>query len=229
VLLVSCHPLMQGPAEKVLFVEDFESYSDNSTLPAGWWCEGSNAVRIENGRLRADANLDNTGEDFGASTIWLDRAFSGDLRVEFDAHVLASDGDKNDINFFFLFSDPSGSPLMQTRTDRAEGEYGKYHTLNGYVFTFLADGNPDEARFRMRDDPGFNLLQENFAYECRQNKTYHVTVTKKGNRITYAVDGTVYLDKVDDAFNPEHKSGIIGLRTWHTDLWWDNVKVTELQ
>ena len=228
-LSVSCRQLLQRPVEKVLFAEDFESYPDNSVLPAGWWCEGSKAVRVEKGRLRADANLDNTGEDYGASTIWLDRAFGGDLRVEFDAHVLASDGDKNNINFFFLFGDPSGRPLMQTRNDRADGEYGKYHTLNGYVFTFLADGNPEKARFRLRDEPGFNLLQENFAYECRQHKTYHITVTKEGNRITFAVDGTVHIDKVDDAANPEHKSGIIGFRTWHTDLWWDNVKVTQLQ
>jgi len=227
-LSASCHPLMQRPAEKVLFAEDFESYPDNSPLPAGWWCEGSKAVRIEKGHLRADANLDGTGEDYGASTIWLDRTFSGDLRVEFDAHVLASDGEQNNINFFFLFSDPSGRSLSQTKTERSDGEYGKYHKLNGYVFTFLADGNPDKARFRMRGDPGFNLLQENFAYECRQHKTYHITVTKKGSRISFAVDGIVYLDKVDDTANPEHKSGIIGFRTWHTDLWWDNVKVGQL-
>ena len=227
-LSVSCHPSVQRPAEGVLFAEDFESYQDSDKLPAGWWCEGSQAVRIEKGCLRADANLDNNGEDYGTSTVWLERTFSGDLRVEFDAHILASDGDKNNINFFFLLSDPSGRPLMQTRTDRADGEYGKYHRLNGYVFTFLAEGNPDEARFRMRDDPGFNLLQENSAYECKQHKTYHVTVTKEGSRITYAVDGTTYLDKVDEAFNAEHKSGIIGFRTWHTDLWWDNVKVTKL-
>ena len=44
----------------------------------------------------------------------------------------------------------------------------------------------------------------------------------------YAVDGTVYLDKVDDTANPEHTSGILGFRTWHTDIWWDNLKVTKL-
>lgn len=227
-LAVSCHRLHLRSDEKVLFQEDFNSYAEGSNLPAGWWSEGSKVVRIENGRLRADANLDNNGEDYGTSTIWLDRIFTGDIRVEFDAHVIASDGDKNNINFFLLFSDPSGRPLRQTRGGRADGQYGKYHKLNGYVITFLANGNPDRARFRFRDDPGFNLLQEEFTYECRQNKTYHIAVTKKGNRITYAVDGTVCLDKIDDEANPEHKSGIIGFRTWHTDLWWDNIKVTRL-
>ncbi|MHC4166332.1 MAG: DUF1961 family protein [Planctomycetota bacterium] len=211
-----------------MFEEDFNSYSDSPDLPVGWWSEGSTAVRIEKGRLRADANLDDNGEDYGTSTVWLDKTFSGDLRVEFDAHVVASEGDKNNINFFLLFSDQSGQPLRQTKDDRADGQYGKYHELNGYVITFLANGNPDKARFRFRDDPGFNLLQEEFAYECRQNKTYHIAITKKGNRVTYTVDGAVCLDKVDDTANPEHKSGIIGFRTWHTDLWWDNIKVTGL-
>ena len=225
---ISCHQFSSAPTEKVLFQEDFNSYDDRSTLPPGFWHEGSSAVRIEEKHLRADANLDNNGEDYDASTIWLNKTFTGDLRVEFDAHVLVSEGDKNNINFFFLFSDPSGASLLQTKDERADGKYGKYHTLNGYVFTFLANGNPEKARFRFRDDPGFNLLQENFAYECRQNKTYHITITKQDKRITYAVDGTVYLDTIDDAANPEHTSGIIGFRTWHTDLWWDNLKVTGL-
>ena len=226
--MASCNQLSTGPAAKVLFQEDFESHADGPDLPVGWWSEGSKAVRIEKGRLRADANLDGSGEDYGTSTVWLDKTFSGDLRVEFEAHVVASEGDKNNINFFLLFSDPSGRPLQQTKDDRADGQYGKYHELNGYVITFLANGNPDKARFRFRDDPGFNLLQEEFTYECRQNKTYHIAITKKGKRVTYAVDGTVCLDKVDDAANPEHKSGILGFRTWHTDLWWDNLKVTQL-
>ena len=225
---LSCNQLTPAPAPKVLFMEDFDSYSDGSKLPAGWWQEGSKAVRIEKGSLRADANLDQNGEDHGTSTIWLEKTFRGDICVEFDAHVLTSNGDKNNINFFFLFSDPAGRPLRQTINERADGQYGKYHKLNGYVITFLANGNPDNARFRLRDDPGFHLIQEKFTYECKQNKTYHIAVIKKGNRITYAVDGTIYLDKIDDTVNPEHKSGIIGFRTWHTDLWWDNLKVTQL-
>ena len=214
--------------EKILFDENFDIYGNHSTLPDDWWHEGSNAVRIEDGHLRADANLDNNGEDHDASTIWLNKTFTGDLRVEFDAHILASEEEKNNINFFFLFSDPSGAPISQSKGERADGKYGKYHKLNGYVFTFLANGNPDKARFRFRDDPGFNLLKENFAYECKQHKTYHIAITKKDSRITYAVDGTVYLDMIDDVANPEHTSGIIGFRTWHTDLWWDNLKVTGL-
>ena len=228
VVIASCHSSLPTLSDTALFQEDFNAYSNGSALPNDWWYEGSKAVYIEDGHLCADANLDHNGEDYEASTVWLNKIFTGDLRVEFDAHILASDGDKNNINFFFLFSDPSGAPVSQTKDERADGKYGKYHKLNGYVFTFLANGNPDKVRFRFRYDPGFKLLQERFAYECKQNKTYHITITKKDNRITYAVDGTIYLDKILDNTSLKHESGIIGFRTWHTDLWWDNLKITRL-
>jgi len=227
--VVSCHGLSLSPREEILLCEDFDRYPDGPKLPLGWWYEGSKMVRIEERHLRADANPDHSGEDYEACTVWLNRTFSGNIRVEFDAHVIASEGDKNNVNFFFLFSDPSGKSLYETKETRADGKYGKYHELNGYVFTFLANGNPQKARFRMRDDPGFHLLEENYAYECKRAKTYHVNITKNGDRITYEVDGTVYLDQVDNKANPEHKAGIIGFRTWRTDLWWDNLRVTKLK
>jgi len=227
-VIASCQRLFLQPGEETLFWENFDKYPDGSQLPCGWWSEGSKVVRIEKGHLRADANPDDSGEDCEACTIWLNRKFSGNIRIEFDAHVIASDGDKNNINFFFLFSDPNNKSPYDTKEERADGKYGKYHKMNGYVFTFLANGQPEKARFRMRDDPGFHLLQENFAYECKKGKTYHVTITKKSDRITYEVDSKVYLDTVDDKANPEHKEGIIGFRTWRTELWWDNLKITKL-
>jgi len=226
---LSCQRGTMKDSDSLLYAENFDGHPDGPNLPVGWWREGSKAVSIENGTLRADANPDNNGEDFESATIWLDRQFRGDVRVEFDAHVLASEGDKNNINFFFLFSDPTNQSLLNSRSTRADAKYGKYHKLNGYVFTFLANGQPDQARFRLRDDPGFNLLLENNAYECKRGKTYHITVTKKGNRITYAVDKQVFLDFIDDSANPEHQAGIIGFRTWRTDLWWDNLQVIQLR
>lgn len=227
--IISCPQPALHSSKSLLFSEDFENYPNGPNLPAGWWSEGSKAVSIEDGKLRADANLDGSGEDYECATVWLSRRFQGGIRVEFDAHVLASENNNNNINFFFLFSDPSGKPLFDSRSERADAKYSKYHKLNGYVFTFLATDTSDKARFRMRDDPGFNLLLENNAYECRQGKTYRIVITKRGRHITYAVDGQVYMAVVDDTANPEHQAGIIGFRTWRTDLWWDNLKVTRIQ
>jgi hypothetical protein len=216
-------------AETILYSENFDSYISKS-LPKDWWYEGSKAVWLENGHLFADANLDNNGKKFKASTVWLNKEFSGNLAIEVDAHVLKSKGNKNNINFFFLFSDSSGKSLSKTKSSRSDGAYSKYHssTLNGYIFTFLATENSDIARFRLRDCPGFNLIQENNDYENKKGKTYHIKIIKRNNHIQFFVDGKVYLNAKDNVYNNEHKKGLFGLRTWSTHLWWDNIKVTQL-
>jgi hypothetical protein len=238
--------------EDVLLFDDFESTPDGA-LPDGWWVEGGERVWVEKGRLRVkadpkDADAPACPEALrggGVCTVWRDQVFGGDLRVEFDACVVDSSIDANNINFFLLYSDPSGRPLHESRAARASAAYDLYHGLNGYIFTFLNDtespsrsngmtvptsrdqtaGQSLQARFRMRRCPGFRLVSEAFGYHCRKGVTYHVVVTRLGGRLTYAVDGHVFLDWTDDAPLPE---GHIGLRTYRTDLWWDNVKVIRL-
>lgn len=208
--------------EAVIFEEHFEH--PDGPLPRGWWSEGD-VAEIRNGRLYVNAN---TGR-FRQSTIWLDSAFSGDLRVEYDVCVLASADHANNMNFFFLYSDPSGAPLNGSRQTREAGSYSGYHGLNGYIFTNVAGGDAMPARFRFRDCPGFNLVAENRAYESKQRTVYHVAIEKRGNRFTYGIDGNIVLDAVDDRFNPPHDRGLMGFRTWHTELWWDNFIVATLE
>jgi hypothetical protein len=112
------------------------------------------------GRLYVNAD---TGQ-FRQSTVWLDRVFSGNLRVEYDACVLASTDAANNMNFFFLYSGASDKPLYASRQARSDGRYPKYHGLNGYIFTNVANGSGSPARFRFRDCPGFNLPSEGRKY-----------------------------------------------------------------
>ncbi|MEE9376879.1 MAG: DUF1961 family protein [Candidatus Lokiarchaeia archaeon] len=216
-------------ADTLLYSENFNSYTRKS-LPKNWWYEGSKAISIENGYLRMDANPDNSGENYNVSTVWLNKEFSGDLKIEVDAHILKSNGNQNNINLFFNFSDSSGEPLIKTKMSRVDGLYSKYHssTLKGYIFTYLANGNPDIARFRFRDCPGFNLIKENNGYENRIGRTYHLKIIKRGNSIQFFVDGKNYLNVIDNVFNPENKKGFFGFRTWKTELWWDNLKIYQL-
>ncbi|MEE9432349.1 MAG: DUF1961 family protein [Melioribacteraceae bacterium] len=208
--------------QKILHQEDFSS----SSIPNDLFIEGSKKVVIRDGHLWVDAVADSIGES-NVSTIWLNKEFSGDLKVEFDASVIQSPGDQNNINFFFLYSDPSGKSLFESSDLRKDGSYKTYHNLNGYIFTYLANGNPDTARFRFRDCPGFNLLKENNTYHCIKDSIYRIEIIKKGNSLTYSVDGKTYLD-IKDYANPIHSKGIIGFRTWKTELWWDNLIVTQL-
>jgi len=152
---------------------------------------------------------------------------SGDVKVSLDAHVLGSSAGVNNINLFLMYSDPSGKPLCETRDARASGGYDLYHPLNGYIFTFLNADEEDKgrARFRMRRCPGFNLLTETFDYHCRQGVTYHLEITKRAGAITFGVDGGTYLEHEDP--HPWNE-GILGLRTFKTDLWWDNIRVERI-
>jgi len=213
-----------APQEGVLLAEDFEAGMDD------WWVEGGVDVRVEEGRLYVDA--DPEGAEGYVCTVWCKQGLSGDVRIEFDAHVLSSSANANNINFFFHYSDPAGDPLYDTRDERESAAYGLYHELNGYICTFLNDTReenlalpPEErkARVRIRRCPGFDLLAETYDYRCREGVTYHVEILRQGGVITFSVDGEELLTVED--LEPLD-GGLIGLRTFRTRLWWDNIRVT---
>jgi hypothetical protein len=214
---------------KVLFSEDFSKGMGN------WWIEGGVKTWVEDGRLHMNAEPGGERRDQRQGyvcTAWCRQEFSGDVKVELDAHVRRSDLDVNNINLFLHFSDPSGKPLYETRESRADAAYNKYHGLNGNIITYLkdtsqeaVDGKLDRARVRIRHCPGFELLKETYTYHCRQGRTYRVELLKRGGRLTIAVDGNELLTAED----PEPlDGGLLGLRTYRTYLWWDNIRVTQL-
>src|SRR5689334_1374605 len=102
---------------------DFADFDNN------WWTEGGQSCHVEDGRLvmRAEGTTAQTGL---VCTAWHKNLLPADFSVELDAHVLSSPADANNINLFFGYSDPSGTPLFDTRASRKYGEYDRYHNLN---------------------------------------------------------------------------------------------------
>jgi hypothetical protein len=218
-------PLLLVAADTPVIHEDFSRGMGN------WWAEGGEKVWVEDGRLNVKA--DNPATPGGAmATVWLRTAHPAQFRLEFDAHVVSSSIDANNINLFFSYSDPAGAPLEQTRDSRRTAGYNLYHSLNGYIITYLhepgsADGGSEvsKARVRIRRDPGFKLLAETYTYHCRQGVTYHMTVVKQGGEIRFSVDGKELLRATD----PQPlDGGLLGLRTYRTWLWWDNIRLEAL-
>jgi Domain of unknown function (DUF1961) len=227
VTLTGCNTLKKSELSQcpVLLEERFDSDLEN------WWVEGSEKVRIQDGRLYIDANNDKTTKG-KVCTVWYKKPFEADnLTIEFDAHVIKSKLECNNINFFLFYTHPGEKTMYETRHARSSGAYKLYHNLNGYIFTYLRDwhkkeeaspGESAKARFRIRKCPGFQLSAENFAYHNEVGQTYRIAITKKGNKLTYSVDGKVF-NKWHD---PEPlKFGYIGLRTFMTYLWIDNIIV----
>jgi len=208
--------------------EDFSDGMDN------WWVEGTERTWVEEGRLHVKADPPKGGK-YGVGTVWYKHPLPANVRIEFDARVISSSGNHNNINLFFCYSMPDGRDLYATREERADAAYDKYKELSGYIMTFLNDAlgesktAPDEgqkARFRLRRCPGFNLVNENYAYHCRQGQTYHVVIVKGGGQLACSVDGVEYLSWDD----PQPLTGgWLGLRTYCTYLWWDNVIATKLE
>jgi hypothetical protein len=221
IIMMVVIPFFSDGQEKVIVKESF-SYPDGK-LPADWWSEGCRA-EIKDGHLFVDADT----SSFRASTVWFDRELSGDLQIEFDVHIVASSDKANNINCFFLYSDPEGKPLRNTSKKRECGTYTLYHKLNGYIFTNVANGKESNVRFRFRDNPGFYLLDENYCGETKAGKTYHIKIEKKENRFRYWTDGKKIIDTLDESYNPLYKNGLFGFRTWHTAIWWDNLVITQL-
>ncbi|MCD6360696.1 MAG: DUF1961 family protein [Armatimonadetes bacterium] len=218
--------------ENVVLFEDFSGEWNPET--GKWWVEGGEKVWVEDGRLHMKADPEAPDDPRYVATVWCRQPISGDVRIEYDAHVISSSTGVNNINFFFFYSDPAGASLYSTRADRADAAYKKYHVLRGNIVTFLRDvrhgpeGTPRNelpGRVRIRHCPGFELLGETYAYHCNEGVTYHCEIVRRGTKISFSVDGNLLLE-VEEPQPPS--SGLIGLRTFRTWLWWDNIKVTAL-
>lgn len=190
-----------------------------------WWVEGAERVWMEDGRIHLKADRPKAPGG-GVGTVWMRKQHPGDFEFEADAHVVSSTPGVNNINLFFGYSDPAGKPLEETRESRRTADYKFYHQLNGYIVTFLNDeAGKGKARVRIRRNPGFHLLAETFAYECRQGVTYRLRVVKRGGQIVFSVDGQELLRATD----PEPLGGgHFGLRTYRTHLWWSNISLRGL-
>lgn len=212
-----------------IFAEQFDATPETpwGTLPAGWWLEGEAAgarARIEAGRLLVDA----TAPEVPGATVWLDRELPADVEVSFDVHVVEAIGTANNMNLFLEFRDPKGASLRETRAERADGRYPRYHSdrLQGTILTFLANGTPEQARLRVRQVPPFDpVVQEYHGYHARTGRTYQVSITRRGARFTCRIDGQTLLDTTLPARAPGGRGGYLGFRTWRTKLWWDNLVV----
>jgi hypothetical protein len=212
---------------EVLLEERFDTGMEN------WWVEGGRRVWVEGGRLHVNTDVTD-GQPGYVATVWHREPISGDVKVSFDAHVVSSNIHANNINLFLFYSDPEGRPLEESAAERANAVYDKYHSLNGYIFTFVNERGkaapavaPEQgaARTRIRRCPGFELLTETRDDHRRANRTYHFQIARRGTKLTVRVDGELLLSAEDPQ---PHRTGLLGLRTFRTHLWWDNIKVERL-
>lgn len=197
-----------------IFHDDFETMEHWSNLtPNTIW-------EVKDGRL-----IGTWGP--GGSTIWSNRAFSGDLYIRFTGELLEPqeewrtekmpDGGKN-FNFRFLVEGPDGGDIRDVYRDLAQEGTGSNRIgddqYKGYFFTWTWH------HARLRRSPGYENVSENRDY-LPDIKTMHtVQVCKQGGRLRQVADGHLLHDYTDpDPFN----SGRIGFT-----LWWSKLAVESI-
>jgi hypothetical protein len=217
----------------ILLTEDFESpaNTDWGTLPPHWWLEGTEGgatARIEAGRLLVDA----TRTPGSGCTVWLDRELPEGVEISFDVHVIDAIELANNMNLMVDYRDPLGDRLRDSREERGEGTYALYHEgrLEGTIVTYVANGDPDSARVRVRRVPPLDpIVQEYRGYHARAGHTYHFVLEHRGDRLALQVDGMQILDTTLPPKLSTAGGGYLGFRTWNTKLWWDNLRIRELR
>lgn len=214
---------------EVLMRENFAALPAGAALPDGWWAEGSDTVAVRQGALVQNANPEAGGQS-ADSVVWIGNECEGDIRFEADVTVLSAKGNVNDVVVFLFFSDPSGNPLHSTRKQRVSGKQNLYtNLLHGYVFFYWGKGGvTTPANIRLRDCPGAHLLLETDKHTVETGHTYRIAVEKQGEILRFFVDGEKLAEHhvgTDEVANPVHAKGVIGLKTWNTELRWDNLRV----
>ena len=199
-----------------VFFDDFNKGLDN------WQPEGDGKVRAAHGFLEVDSRFG----DEGANTIWCVKSFSGPQLVEYDVRLMG-DSYHSNVNMFLMASLPNGRGILATSDERT-GDYGEYHQFPNYLITILNGIGPDKTarlRFRMRLDPGFELVEEEWHEPLVFGKIHHIAYLVRPPKISVFLDGKL-LGKAN--YSKSLNRGLHGLRVWHTHSIYDNFRVSSI-
>jgi len=146
------------------------------------------------------------------ATAWIRQEFPADLVIEYQASLREPKGGNN-LNLFFCGKGDNGGPLEPSNRT---GAYGDYKVIPNYLMTFVS------VYTRLRKDPGFHLLNENKNVCAEIGQDYRIKVIKRGGRIQCLINDELVHDHVDE---DPHGEGWVGLRTWHTNVTYDALRI----
>ncbi len=196
-----------------VWYEDFGESLDD------WLPEGRADIERIRGRLQVDARN-------GMVTIWCKKEFNGPQLVEYDVRLMSASIESN-INMFLLAGKPDAKGILAT-TDERNGVYNQYHHFPNYLITILngiSPGKREQLRIRMRLNPGFELVEEQWHEPLVFGKVYHVSYLIEPPRVTVLLDEQVVCRVV---YDKKLLSGLHGLRIWQTFSMYDNFRVSRL-
>ena len=203
--------------EKLIFSDDF------TTLDSSLWIaeiapQPDSKVYVNDGKLFLDTK--------GGVTVWLNKKFSGNIRIEYTRIVLLSGGKNDrlsDLNTFWMAIDPGNHNLF-TR----HGVLESYDSLQLYYVGTGGNTN-STTRFRKYQGNGERTLLKEYkdsAHLLLPNKLYKITIEVKGNMIRYSVDGKTWFEYNDLSVL---KEGYFGFRSTKSRQAIEWVRVYQLE
>jgi hypothetical protein len=187
-------------------------YKDDFINDQQWSAEGKGKHWLADGKLFMDC-LTNGQESTPGMTLWLKPELSGDIYISYETMVLEPEN-WNNLNFFLM-----GRALDGRRASEAgfNGDYGQYHKeAKTYIGTLTYKWS------RMRRDPGFHVISEDFNTTGEVNQKYFFEITKRGKILEWRINGKlVHHAEDDDPYN----SGQFALRSAGTFSWVRNLRI----
>lgn len=186
---------------------------------AGFRLEGEGAMTFPLSRLRLESlRPAEQGQDANI-VLWCPEEFGPDVAVSWDFWPVREPGLA--IMFFHARGHSDRNVLDPSLRPRT-GSYDQYHhgDLDAYHVSYFRRRWDAERRFHtcnLRKSHGFHLVAQGadpLPTVVDADGPYRITITVRGGRITFAVDGLVCLDWVDDGTvgGPPLAGGKIGLR-----------------
>ncbi|MFA4868402.1 MAG: DUF1961 family protein [Pedobacter sp.] len=186
-----------------------ENFNDNN-WKLRWEVETTDAIiKVSNGKLFI------TDHGIG-TTLWNKMEFPKNLIVKYRVRAEGKKEDnKTNFNLFSHAKGIDGKSLVVGKESKRTGAYNQYHNIPNYISTFTFKHS------RIRKDPGFILLSDSKEYSVT-DKIYQIVYAVSNGHIRYYVDGKKIHDVIDDT---PLEGGKIGIRTWDTEAWWDDIEI----
>lgn len=184
-----------------LITQRFEDNFDRATL-GDQWNATNDRWTIRDGVLRVSEGYNHP--------LWLKRRLPRDAKIEFDAWSDSPEGD--------IKCEVYGDGRSYAR----EASY----TATSYVVIFGGWSNRFNVIARMDEHGADRRVRTGPRVE--QGRHYHWTITRRGNRLEWAVDGQPMLELDDNAplYGPGHE--FFAFNNWRVGLNFDNLVITPL-
>lgn len=193
------------PSRKLIYKEDFAD-------ARRWSAEGVGTHWCEDGKLYMDC-VTNGRERVGGMTLWFLPEIQSDIYITYETTVLEPEN-WNNLNFFLM-----GRTLDGRLASEADfnGDYGQYHKeAKTYIGTLTYRWS------RMRKDPGFHVISEDFNTTGEVNQKYFFEITKRGGILEWRINGKLIHHAEDD---DPYQSGQFAIRSAGTFSWVRNFRI----